>query len=297
MEHSRSASERNIAVFGGAGLLGHRVVADLRKAGMRVIAIGRNGQPKCDIAIDVDVVTDVELRSLLSDIGSLDLIVNAIGVLRGPNLDDCTVSRMVVVNALWPRRLAIASELIEVPLVHVSTDAVFASGAGAVDEDSHPTPDDHYGAAKLLGEPASPWAISLRCSVIGPDPLKKKGIWEWVVGQQPNTAIEGFSDQLWVGVTSAQLAALISHLTEVHQFKRLRDESAVHHICPNASITKYDLVSKLAGVLRPDIEVSPRVSGRPVVRELATRCSATDLILSKGTRDWEDVIRHTSEVA
>lgn len=284
-----------VAVFGGAGLLGHRVVADLRAVGHRVVAIGRAGHVGCDEAVDAKAITDSELTSFLTGIDSLKLIVNAIGVPRSGCQDDDTLGNMIAINALWSRRLAVVATALEIPLVHISTDAVFSDQVGEVDETSPPTPDEFYGCAKLLGEPESTCAISLRCSLIGPDPHGHRGIWSWVVEQPKGAEIDGFTEQQWTGVTSRQLAGLIERLLEPGVFTGLRTEGPVHHICPNKTISKFELVTTLARVLRPDVKVRSIDGGRPVTRKLTTQTGATALITGEASAEWDTLIREAAE--
>jgi dTDP-4-dehydrorhamnose reductase len=225
------------------------------------------------------------------------LIVNAIGVTRGEDSRDRFVGNMIAVNSLWPRTLAAAASATNVPVAHISTDAVFPDLAGSVDEESAAEPDDVYGQTKLLGEPDSESTISFRCSFVGPDALNSpgRGLWSWVAGQPQGAVISGFTDQLWTGLTSRQVATLITRLTEGNSFSRLREEGRVHHLCPNPTVTKFELVKAIAAVSRPDIEVRATESGNPVTRRLTTRTSATKLIAKDASPPWEDLVHEAAE--
>jgi dTDP-4-dehydrorhamnose reductase len=286
-----------VAVLGAAGLLGHRIVADLRRSGHQVKTVGHEGRQGYDAEVDAAAATEPELASLLSQLGPPALIVNAIGVTRGDDSGDRAVGNMVAVNSLWPRKLAASAAVSKVPVVHISSDAVFADLAESVDEGSPPTPDDIYGQTKLLGEPEGEWAISLRCSFVGPDSVHRpgRGLWNWVTEQPEGAKISGFTDRLWTGVTSRQLATLIAQMTERDSFSKLRDESRVHHLCPNPTVTKYELVKTIARVLRPDIEVRPAESSSPVTRRLITRTGASALIAEDISAQWEDLVRDAAD--
>jgi dTDP-4-dehydrorhamnose reductase len=204
---------------------------------------------------------------------------------------------MISVNSLWPRRLSMNTAVLGVPLVHISTDAVFSASAGAVDETSAPAPDELYGHTKLLGEPDSEWTISLRCSFVGPDTGRRRGLWSWVAAQPRGAEIPGFDDQQWTGVTSRQISMLVERTVDSEVFARLRAESHVHHLCPNPTVTKYELITVIASIIRPDLEVRPVASGRPVTRKLSTRTSATALLATGGPTEWEALIREAADGA
>jgi dTDP-4-dehydrorhamnose reductase len=212
------------------------------------------------------------LLDLAQDRGSYDYAINCIAVLKNAAENSGPEGEAAAhqINAVFPHELARVTAEIGCKLIHVSTDAVFAPDSGVCLESDVPEPADLYGRTKLLGEPSTANALSIRCSIIGPNPVKKTGLVEWVLGQPRQATIAGYDDQLWRGVTTPQFAKLCARVFRDDLFTRLRDESAFHHFCPNAAVTKYELVRLLSQRFRPDLGVE-RARGGPVNRVLETR--------------------------
>ncbi len=212
------------------------------------------------------------LLDLARERGGYDWAVNCIGVLKstaektGPE----GAAAAERINAVFPRELARVAEEIDCNVIHVSTDAVFAPDSGRCLESDLPAPADHYGRTKLLGEPSAPNALSFRCSIIGPNPVKKTGLFEWILGQPRDATITGYDDQLWRGVTTVQFAKLCARIFKEDLFGRLRRQFPVHHFCPNETVTKYGLLQLLTRRFRPDLQVKRAAGGR-VDRILETR--------------------------
>jgi dTDP-4-dehydrorhamnose reductase len=201
-----------------------------------------------------------------------DYAINCIAVLKneaensGPEGE--TAAHQI--NAVFPHELARMAAEIDCKVIHVSTDGVFAPDSGVCLESDHPAPTDLYGRTKLLGEPSVSNALTIRCSIIGPNPQKKTGLFEWMVAQPHRARVRGYKDQLWRGVTTLQFAQLCARTVRENLFGRLREQSAVHHFCPNAAVTKYRLLQFLSRSFRPDLQVE-QASGGAANRVLETR--------------------------
>jgi hypothetical protein len=94
--------------------------------------------------------------------------------------------------------------------------------------------------------------------------------------------LPGYVDQRWNGVTTLQLARLCEAVITRDLFGAIRAEAAVHHVCPNATVTKCELLLRLRERYRPDLEVRPEVSGAPVLRELGTELRSLPALLGSG---------------
>lgn len=203
---------------------------------------------------------------------SYHYVVNCIGVLKNAAAeagDEHARAEMIAVNETFPHAIAAVAEKLGSRLLHISTDAVFAAEAGPSTEEDVPQPSDFYGRTKLHGEPLSPGALTIRCSIMGPDPIKKRGLFEWFCNQPVHACVAGFDDQLWSGVSTLQFADFAAELFSGNLFTRLRAESPVQHFCPNAAVTKYQLLQLLGRFFRPDIAIGRRQGGK-VTRILKT---------------------------
>jgi dTDP-4-dehydrorhamnose reductase len=218
-------------------------------------------------------------------------VINAIGVLDAmiDPRDAASVERAIEINALFPHWLAAAAEAANSRVLHISTDAVFARSAGRVTEGTVPAPDDVYGQTKLLGECPRENVLNLRCSMIGPDPVKRRGLWEWLRSRPARAEVSGYTNQAWNGVTTLQLARVCAQLAEPETFARLRQSSPCVHLCSAPPISKFDLLTYLAKRVRPDVRVVPAQSPRSVTRVLESQFGLAEAIGETAT-EWDAAI-------
>ncbi len=188
-------------------------------------------------------------------------VVNCIGSLRNSSKRD-----LIAINSEFPKLLSDASRTYGFKLINISTDAVFSEKSGEVDEDSTPNPSDDYGRSKLEGEILN--AINIRTSIIGLDPLKHKGILEFVI-KNKNKQITGFTNQKWSGTTTLQLAKFIDWIIFKDKLRSIKKKGNLIHFVPLSSITKHDLVIAFAKLIRAKNVKSGK--GRTITRVLTTK--------------------------
>jgi len=214
------------------------------------------------------------LRPILIKYGPFDYIINCIGVLSSKidEKDSQSLRRAICVNALFPHELAALAQETGARVILISTDGVFSRNARRCLEDSPSDCDDAYGRTKRLGEVIAPGVLNIRCSIIGPHPIKKRGLLEWFLGQSSGARVYGYTDHRWNGVTTLQFASLCRQLILRNIFDEVRCEAPVHHFCPNQPLSKYELLRLFKKTFRPDIIVDPvTTQGIPVSRILDTR--------------------------
>ena len=94
-------------------------------------------------------------------------------------------------------------------LIHPSTDGVFSASGAHRAFDETPDASDAYGKSKQRAESAlsRPNDMVIRCSIIGLDPPgKSRSLLSWFLNAEG--AIEGYSNQMWNGITSLQWARI-----------------------------------------------------------------------------------------
>ncbi len=214
------------------------------------------------------------LRQILEQQKHIDYIINCIGILSS-NIDENdpkSVRRSILINALFPHELVNLTQEFGVRVIQISTDGVFAKNAGVCLEDSPRNCDDVYGKTKSLGEVNAPNYLNLRCSIIGPSPYLRKGLLDWFLSQPKGSKVNGYTDQMWNGITTLQFAKLCRMLIIDNYFYKVREEASTHHFCPNNTVSKYQLVKLLQSEFRPDITVKKTISqNNPVSRRLDTK--------------------------
>jgi len=246
---------------GAGGLLGREVARAFEAAGKDVLRTGRRARSGW---IQFDAERDSPEQLPIHDV---ELIVNCAGVLTAEidATERASVERAEAVNARFPQALSECS----VRLIHISTDAVFRDDAGSCFEDDDRFADDVYGATKRRGEPDAPNALTLRCSFVGRDPERRRGLLEWILGQSGN--IPGYVDQLWNGLVSTQVASVCERLASDDLFERARSEGRVHNLFENPPLTKHDLLELIVKSFGLDAKIVPVESGHPSTRVLAAR--------------------------
>jgi dTDP-4-dehydrorhamnose reductase len=141
----------SVLVPGGTGQLGR----DLAALSSPEIEVDAQGSAELDLSSAGSVVSAVSaLAERARDTGRRPLVVNA-GAYTAVDAAETNERRAFAVNADGPRLLAAACSSWRVPLVHVSTDYVFAGDADSPYEPEDAlAPRSAYGRTKAAGEDA-----------------------------------------------------------------------------------------------------------------------------------------------
>ena len=150
-------------------------------------------------------------------------------------------------------------------------------------EESQQNYDDFYGKTKSIGEVFEKNFLNLRCSIIGPNPFNRRGIFEWFLSQPNDTDVCGYTNHMWNGVTTLQFANLCKYLIVEDSFDMVVKESSVHHFCPNLPISKFELLKLFKIIFRPDINLKSDLSpDGPLNRILGTQYENLSKIFGYG---------------
>jgi dTDP-4-dehydrorhamnose reductase len=131
-----------VLIFGATGKLGSAITLAFKAAGYDVITFS---------SATFDINNYHEVASIL-DKAQPDIVINCAAML---GIDACHVnpSKAFVMNALFPRQLAIESNRLDYQLIHFSTDAVFAGRVSSpYSEEDVPNPVNQYGFTKYASE-------------------------------------------------------------------------------------------------------------------------------------------------
>jgi dTDP-4-dehydrorhamnose reductase len=259
-----------VLVLGGTGLLGHMVAKVLRDEGLRVDAT-RRVSPKDPWWLNAEDGA-AGLRAFFAQAGPYQYLINCIGVTKASVSEDdpASVRRAVAVNALFPHDLATVAQQTGARVIHISTDGVFQGTADGYAEGAPKDCTDMYGKTKSLGEVPVPGFLTIRCSIVGPDPARRRGLLEWFRAQPPGAVLTGYTDHYWNGVTTVQFARLCHALIMQDRFAEVCAESQVHHFCPNQAVSKCELLELFRSAFGAPVTIVPASSGRPVRRILRT---------------------------
>ena len=259
-----------VLVLGGTGMLGHmalRVLSAESELSVRATHITNPADP---FFFDVEKGLQ-KLELICSRMGSCDYVINCIGV-TAANINPSqppSLVKAININALFPHQLGLFCRSNGIRLIHISTDGVFSGRGQTYDESSECDCPDFYGKTKSLGEVLNNASvINIRCSIIGPSPYEKGGLWEWFCSQPSAAVISGYTNHIWKGVTTYQFAELCRKIITQNKFDKLRDTSPVFHFTPNQPVSKYELLCFFKSALKRDITIKPAEHAGGAVRRL-----------------------------
>ena len=286
-----------IVITGANGQLGKELQKIIRTGKAEIGEISKSVASAEVFAADVDVLDITNLnnvRAYLNDIKP-DVVINCAAF---TNVDGCESSKDLAfkVNALGPRNLAIASELIGAKLVQVSTDYVFPGvGTSPLRECDATNPVSTYGTTKLLGEEyvrdfSSKYYIVRTAWLYGY--VGKNFVYTMINLAKKLDKITVVDDQRGNPTHANDLAYHILKLIKTEEY-------GVYHCTGKGECSWYDFASKIIGMTGENCEVKPCTSeeyakmnpasaSRPEYSSLDNmmlRCTVGDEM-----RDWQDAI-------
>lgn len=249
-----------IVVLGATGMLGHKVFQRMGRVFPDTWATTRVDTGEAPYATagllqgdkvirNVNVEDFDRLKSLLADLRP-NCIVNCIGVVKQRDESRMPIPS-ILVNALFPHRLAQVAATWGGHVIQPSTDCVFSGRRGGYTEADVPDAEDLYGRTKALGEMATTEnALTLRKSLIGPELVSSKALLGWFLAQRGRT-IRGFTGAVFSGVTTSLFADVLI---------RILDErpglSGLYHLA-GPPISKYELLLLLREEFKLEVEILP----------------------------------------
>jgi dTDP-4-dehydrorhamnose reductase len=258
-----------VAVLGTTGMLGRTVTGHLREKGFFVQEFNRRGASKWQnfgaVKFSVDERTTMQDLKVLA---SFDVVINSLGLIKQviDESNEGCVLQSHLVNSYFPMLLNQFSVESEIPVLQIGTDCVFSGTAGKYTESSEQQYTDLYSFTKCVGENLSLETNILRTSVIGCEIESKVSLLSWVLSQEKNSKINGYSDHHWNGLTSLHFSKIAAGVISSENF-----QSGIRHVVPANIVTKEQLVKNIAENFgRSDVEIIPFNSGNPIDRSLDT---------------------------
>lgn len=245
-----------VLIFGGTGMLGHKLVQVLGKK-FDVFATIRGNFASVErfhlferskILEGIDV-TDFE--SVASAVESVkpEVVVNVVGVIKQVSTVNSVVPTLLI-NSIFPHRLAELSRQFGFRLITISTDCVFSGVKGNYSEDDVPDSLDLYGKSKQFGEIDFGNALTLRTSIIGRELDSQNGLIEWMLSNRGGT-IRGYTNAIFSGFPTVVLAGIIGELIEEHGTL-----SGLFHLS-SEPIAKLDLLNDYKEAFGLNIDIEP----------------------------------------
>lgn len=239
-----------ILIFGGTGMLGHRLVIDLNRKHDVTITVRDDGWETVP-TVPLVIIPNIDVRScniadLLSRV-SPDVVINCTGV-HHHNKESNDSASMHAVNAMFPIVLATLCTSMGIRIIHFSTDCVFSGNRGGYAETDIPDARDLYGRTKRIGEIGGNH-LTLRTSFVGREIRHKYHLLEWFLQQEQ--PIRGYTDAYFSGVTTNEISQILLDIILPN-----RDLKGLYHIA-GPRISKYDLLLLARDVFDKDLEIQP----------------------------------------
>lgn len=245
-----------ILIFGGAGMLGHKLVQvlgehfdvffTLRGGFESVARFGILPQAKC--IENVDVTSNVAVRDVIEGLRP-DVVINAVGVIKQRSSASDVITTLET-NAVFPQRLAALGSELGFRLITVSTDCVFSGSRGMYREQDVPDALDLYGQSKHWGEVSGENCLTLRTSIIGRELSSGQSLVEWFLGNE-NQAVKGFRKAIYSGFPTIVFADIIKRL--ITGFPELH---GLFHVS-SEPINKFDLLELVRDAYARNIAIEP----------------------------------------
>jgi dTDP-4-dehydrorhamnose reductase len=243
-----------ILIFGGNGMLGHKLVQRFREQ-FDVWATVRGNSSEYDKFgflplertighVDVDHPRDVHK---VLEMVAPDIVINAVGIIKQlPTSKD--VIRTLETNSIFPNRLAEFGKEFGYRLICISTDCVFNGEKGNYAEDDVPDAYDLYGKSKNLGEVSGENCLTLRTSIIGRELTTAHSLVDWFLSNRGKT-VNGFVNAIYSGFPTSVFADIIATLITDHP-----ELSGLYHVS-SEPINKFDLLHLIKKYYHADIEI------------------------------------------
>lgn len=184
-----------------------------------------------------DVIKD-NIKKLKKFIKKDTIIINCIGTIK-PNInesDQKSILNAILVNSIFPMRLNDLTSK-KNKIYQIATDCVFDGKNNLYSENANHNATDVYGKTKSLGEIVDKNFYNIRASIIGREIKDYNSLYSWFLKQKPYSAINGFKNHLWNGLSTKAFSIVLISIIE----NKIKIPNKIH-ICPKNIISKYKML-------------------------------------------------------
>jgi dTDP-4-dehydrorhamnose reductase len=270
-----------VLVLGSTGMIGSATTRYLTEKGVDVVEVNRSGIAiiKKNNVIKFDCLLD-PIEFLFNGIDKNFIIINCIGLIKHllrNNVFD-NISKSIQINSLFPISLISHASMRGIRVIQPATDCVFKGNKGSYSESADKDATDLYGFSKSVGEVRNEYLTNVRVSAIGNEITKHIELLDWLITQDKDISVPGYTNQYWNGVTSLQLA-------KVFYFLILSDKigPGTYHLVPSNILSKYEILKIIANKWnRRDLVIKPVVLAQSINRSLKTDFPNSNITLWQG---------------
>jgi dTDP-4-dehydrorhamnose reductase len=278
-----------VLVLGGTGMLGHQLVRVFsQRFDVTSTVRGPDVRAAEELARTGRVITSVTAEDLDSVARAIadarpDVVVNCIGLVKQLRTGTDPLPDLLI-NAVFPHRLAGLCRAARASLIHISTDCVFAGTKGAYVETDVADACDLYGRTKFLGEVSGPGCLTIRTSLIGPELHSHHGLLDWFLAQRGS--VRGYTRAVFSGVTTLAFAEILERL-----LGRPRMLEGLWHFS-STPISKFDLLSLIRDRFGLELLIEPDAS---VVYDRSLDSGRFRAATGLSAPPWPEMIQHMHE--
>lgn len=197
---------------------------------------------------NVEVTDTASVRKALEAVKP-DVVINAVGVIKQlPSSKDVTTS--LLVNSIFPQRLASLSAEFGYRLFTVSTDCVFDGSKGFYSEADVPDAKDLYGQSKRWGEIVEGNCLTLRTSIIGHELGTAHSLVDWFLSNRDGK-VNGFTRAIYSGFPTLVFAHIIRDLIIKHP-----ELNGLYNVS-SEPINKFDLLNLIEREYKANVTITP----------------------------------------
>ena len=230
-------------ITGGSGLLALNWACAVRNTWDVVLGIHQHSVCLAGTnASKLSLNNDVHLARQLDDL-SPDLVVHAAGL---TSVDRCEADRDLAhhANAVIARSIAEATAKRNIPLIHISTDHLFAGDRGFYREEDSLQPLNEYGRSKALAEgwvqSAHPKALVVRTNFFCWGHQQRQSLSDWLIyNLRAGKVLTLFDDVYFTPILADTLASAAHELIE-------KGASGIFNVCGPDRLSKYEFALQVS---------------------------------------------------
>lgn len=256
-----------VLILGKTGMLGQEVYRYLLGRGLDVVGTQRHTPGPDFFAAKGDWLP--QLKAVVTS-APYAWVINCLGQTRIPAAPPEAFEAGLMINSIFPHYLASLADEAGFRLLHMSTDSIYGSRGEAFTENDALLGTDAYSRSKALGEVVHQRALNIRCSILGFE-AAGKSLLSWFLRQAG--PVQGFTNHIWNGVTTLQLAQFFYQLITTNLFQELRAKTSAVNFTVNEPLSKYELLCAIGTVFGHEVEIVPNAASEGVTRILASQFS------------------------
>jgi dTDP-4-dehydrorhamnose reductase len=194
-------------------------------------------------------VSAYDLKTIKSKIKIFqpNYVINCIGLIKQKIKKSVKISDVFYINSIFPKEIYKITKLLNIKLIHFSTDCVFDGKKGNYNENSISNATDLYGFSKYLGELKGNKVITFRTSIIGHEMSSKHGLLEWFLSKKKCL---GYTHSFFSGFTTFEIFNFIRKYINIKNQKVF----GLYNLS-SSQISKYSLLKIIAKIYKKKISI------------------------------------------